>query len=840
MSFSHGPLAIHPRRKRGQTLVIFGLMAVVLFGFAGLALDAGHIYLMYRLTQNATDSAALAGGKRLSAALRSAQPSGLSDPIVLAVHDYAEANGYNTALATGCASTNAGTPRLGLTQFSASWVDTGTCAAGFNTRVTATSPPPVLTDNCSNVPYNCMQVVITQVVPNFLMGVMGIPTTTVTTSATVLALPPGNVAAMPASIALYLYQPDNTGLVPGTCAVGFTQCFKPTVAPTRSQLSCAAGTASCPTFWSLPGSSPLISGIDGHIIPTGDTVAVQSKGSMVLQDRTTFCDPYGGACASGTVTGAKGFSLQAGNTLYCSAPAGQAPIACTTVGPGAAPLNANFGGETPFVAPNPWQPAITAPSNVCGSLVLDGDIVANSGGNGNCNPPATDPYLIKPGVYGSIVINHGLYEFGPGVFTITGRAPVNNAPAGQKANGIDLTGETAADWDLCPSGSCPGWNPPVGLWIGHGNTLFVNGAAGSAESCGDGGSSPPTTGGGDQTWIKGSGVTFQFAGPSSGGFVSTNEVKSISLAAPGLGTQPATGGVPILFDLENSTFIHLDAASGGGGGGDEGGDGAGNVNNQFVGIIYQTTTANAGGVEINAGLGGTGAALRGQILAYTYTAFGIPGAAINFTAGFGVGSGPPATSTGGRNETEIYATPAATLTAAATSGWQTLTWHYTDEWKMDAYTAYVKINNTTPVYFSQGIWNPAPGAGVPLPPSGNTPGETAPAYPSLAQDPGNKYTHTVTSNNSSDWTMKYSDGSTLELNGGWVWGHENAIPGALGNGTVTAKYTFPTPPGLQSTVTIFMSDGDRCGDWVTVTVTLNNVGTFNPGIQSVGTVSLEQ
>jgi len=165
MSFSHGPLAIHRSRKRGQTLVIFGLMSIVLFGFAGLALDAGHIYLMYRLTQNATDSAALAGGKRLSAALRSAQPSGLSDPIVLAVHDYAEANGYNTALATGCSSTNAGTPRLGLTQFSASWVDTGTCAGGFSTRVTATSPPPVLTDNCSNVPYNCMQVVITQVVP---------------------------------------------------------------------------------------------------------------------------------------------------------------------------------------------------------------------------------------------------------------------------------------------------------------------------------------------------------------------------------------------------------------------------------------------------------------------------------------------------------------------------------------------------------------------------------------------------------------------------------------------------------------------------------------------------
>src|ERR1700694_4448936 len=127
MSFSHGPLAIHGSRKRGQTLVIFGLMSIVLFGFAGLALDAGHIYLMYRLTQNATDSAGLAGRKRLVAALRSVQPSGLCDPIVLAVHDYAQANGYNTALATGCSRTSAGTPRLGLSHVSARRGGAGAC-----------------------------------------------------------------------------------------------------------------------------------------------------------------------------------------------------------------------------------------------------------------------------------------------------------------------------------------------------------------------------------------------------------------------------------------------------------------------------------------------------------------------------------------------------------------------------------------------------------------------------------------------------------------------------------------------------------------------------------------
>src|SRR4029077_2049160 len=107
MAFTHGPLAIHHRRSRGQTLVIFALMSITLFGFAGLALDAGHIYLMFRLAQNATDSAALAGGKRLSAAIRGSQPSGLSDPIVLAVHDYAQANGFLTNSAGGCGSTSA-------------------------------------------------------------------------------------------------------------------------------------------------------------------------------------------------------------------------------------------------------------------------------------------------------------------------------------------------------------------------------------------------------------------------------------------------------------------------------------------------------------------------------------------------------------------------------------------------------------------------------------------------------------------------------------------------------------------------------------------------------------
>src|SRR2546427_8490468 len=106
--------------QRGQTVVLFALMGVVIFGFAGLALDAGHVYLVSRLTQNASDSAALAGGKRLGAAIRSTVMVSSNDPsgAPLAAHDYAQANGYNTTFSTGCDGTTAGTPQPGLNQFS--------------------------------------------------------------------------------------------------------------------------------------------------------------------------------------------------------------------------------------------------------------------------------------------------------------------------------------------------------------------------------------------------------------------------------------------------------------------------------------------------------------------------------------------------------------------------------------------------------------------------------------------------------------------------------------------------------------------------------------------------
>jgi hypothetical protein len=47
------------------------------------------------------------------------------------------------------------------------------------------------------------------------------------------------------------------------------------------------------------------------------------------------------------------------------------------------------------------------------------------------------------------------------------------------------------------------------------------------------------------------------------------------------------------------------------------------------------------------------------------------------------------------------------------------------------------------------------------------------------------------------------------------------------------------PAGQTVTVSMFMTDGDRCGDYVTSTWTFNNIGQPAPGVQVVGSVRLE-
>jgi len=162
--------------------------------------------------------------------------------------------------------------------------------------------------------------------------------------------------------------------------------------------------------------------------------------------------------------------------------------------------------------------------------------------------------------------------------------------------------------------------------------------------------------------------------------------------------------------------------------------------------------------------------------------------------------------------------------------------NYADEWMMDAYDIYVKVNNGSPQFFSQGIWTTVPGPGTPLPPPGNNPGDAYPAYPS-AGTPG---AYTISGNNWK-YTIPGGNGATIEAQGNWAWGHENTIPNAqTNNNTAKMIYTFPNPVGSYISVTLFLLDGDRCGDYAYATYTFKTTGGPGPGQQSVGSVSLVQ
>src|ERR1700737_3560618 len=93
-------------------------------------------------------------------------------------------------------------------------------------------PPPTgaMSRACQAAPYNCLQVIITEKIENYLMGVLGVPITYSTTLAVAYAQPPQNSYNVPPPTALYLYEPGWNCTGP--------QCFNAGAAPSRSQLSC--------------------------------------------------------------------------------------------------------------------------------------------------------------------------------------------------------------------------------------------------------------------------------------------------------------------------------------------------------------------------------------------------------------------------------------------------------------------------------------------------------------------------------------------------------------------------------------------------------------------------
>jgi Flp pilus assembly protein TadG len=848
-----GPRRGRFARQRGQAMIVLIIAFLALMGFAALALDGGHDYLTRRDVQNAADASALAAGKLLSATGQrlTAPPASSNDTIVEAANEFAANNGFATARSTSCDTLSANT-------FTATWFDTPglpcNATSGFGNRVVIHMPPvvtngvPVAQDCVGNYRFNCIEVSVTHTVRSYLAGVIGFPTANVQATSVVFGQPPSAGFATPPALAVNLYEP----------ASGFTT----TSAPSHPNLSCTGG--NCPTFWVTQGTKPTIEGVDGaNISGNIDTVALQSNGHMVIQGATLICDTFnstvGGSptACNATTPGTLGFAINAASTpaskLYCKAIHGAAvPAGCTTTGPGNAPLDNLTSNETGFTA-STWtaqSPAI--PANDCGTLILNGDSVTNAEPAAACRPPSSDPYSIIPGKYNAIVINHGTYEFEPGLYYIYGTAPVNtNAGScggtNYVANGIDHCREGQADFDLCTADngngsptSCP--TLTAGVWIGHGGGAYAAASAGTTSTC-SGGSAGTAGGGGDSTVVTGSGVSFFFAANSTStanAFVSTNEVSQISLSSPGLGALSDVNDMPMLIDNENSGFVHLDAAPPAGGAGPSG----------FAGIVYQNPLASGGGVEIDPSVGGqTTGTVQGQVLADSLTFFGGgTGIGVDFSNGYGASSAPDI-GTSGHNESSIIGTPSPTVTAAG-SGFETFTLNYTDEWALDAYDVYLKVDGGSPVFFGQGIWDSAPAANATLPPPNNVPGDASPANPDYATAGGGAVsggngTYTTALDPATgkydDWTFTYPDHSSMEVSGQWTWGHQHDLPGAVeGNNHATIRYTFPVPRGTTVNIQVFMTDGDHCGDFATANYTFNNIGQPAGGQQSAGSVLIEE
>jgi hypothetical protein len=803
------------RRQSGQIIPIAVVAFIVLAAIAGLAIDASHDYLIKRNAQNAADFSALAAAKAMTLSGNVSVAVSSGSAAVKAAHDFAANNGFSTLYSTACDNTAGG-------GFTTSWFDIAgvPCSAttGFRNKVSVNMPVQAL--SASPVPpvcqgtgkFSCVQVVITTNIAQLFANVLGISSAYVTVGASAHATLPGSAVNAPPPNALVLYQPQSG------CDTNDQQCFNEANAVGRSLLSCSGGTNNCPTFWTTPGTKPQIYGYDGSTFtPALDMAAVQSNGDMVVQDRTTICDPYNGAvCAQNIITGAAGFAVPAGAKVYCQKYGGGAVFStpCTTTGQPS--LNELDSNQTPFSSAAYWSPSVdTTGLKSCGSLVLNGQAVSGPCSNVN------EPYLIEPGFYSYIVINHGTYEFDPGLYDITDTAPVNTLTGGgYTANGIDHSREGGADFDLCTGGqpnSCP--TLTAGVWIGHGGGAFGAYVKPVNQSC-TGGASSSTSGGGDNTIISGSGVVFRLE-RNSGGFVVTNEVQGLVLAGAGVNALTSVGGSPLLIDEENDSFIHIDSRA--------------NNNNQLQGLIYQKSSATAGGVEVNLGLtSGGNVALTGQVLAYSFTTFGQPGS-MDFSDGYGAGT-VSSIPTSGKNEISII--QSASLTAAA-PGYQTVTVHYTDEWAMDAYDQFIKVNNGQPVFFSQGIWTSVPGPGAPQPPPSNNPGDQFAAYPNS----GLAGSYTVKSMNPPDWVyaIPNSNGATIEVSGNWTWGHESDISGANSGGDIaTVKYTFPTPIGSYVSVSVFVLDGDHCGDYAYQSYTFKNTGQPGPGQQTIGGTDIVQ
>jgi Flp pilus assembly protein TadG len=81
------------RGERGQTLVMVALMATILIGVLGLAVDVGYAYSERRQIQNAADASALNGAREMDAQISNGNQAGADTQVLLAIKQYITA--YN-------------------------------------------------------------------------------------------------------------------------------------------------------------------------------------------------------------------------------------------------------------------------------------------------------------------------------------------------------------------------------------------------------------------------------------------------------------------------------------------------------------------------------------------------------------------------------------------------------------------------------------------------------------------------------------------------------------------------------------------------------------------------
>lgn len=164
----------------GQTIVLAAVAFVALLGFAGLAIDVGHMEMVQRQVQSAADASAIAGALELTQCGSTADCSAMTTAAQGALTE----NGLSSStLATQCGSTSGDT--LSVT------VNNGPCAMG-----SATADP-----NYGNSKY--VEAVVKKVQPTIFAQVLGI------SSLTISARAEAGVGDYPNCFIISAYQPTS-------------------------------------------------------------------------------------------------------------------------------------------------------------------------------------------------------------------------------------------------------------------------------------------------------------------------------------------------------------------------------------------------------------------------------------------------------------------------------------------------------------------------------------------------------------------------------------------------------------------------------------------------------